>query len=819
MKNLSLPSNAVENKAMRNTKMMKRAIRISAVSAIFAATAFLPFPNPQAQKRDAPNVTGISSRKTARGQVITITTDGPVSGTQTWQDPNGKFNIVLPGSGASQVNGAPSGVAVRKLGNSLGIEVPTKPGANVTVQPRGNSVDLIVEGEVDSAANSSQGNPQAGPRSSSENSGSAEGARSSNLSVPNITRPYPTSATQSGALPPTLPPATLSAPAAASTQTNSSTSTAQQAAPVADNSATTAAATAPAAPPPAAQPATAASPEEEGGLFSYVFSFTGLAVLLLVGLVVVLVLRRKDAGGWESVEDESAAKSKQPAKQSANAPVDLMEEETQRTGERRKRNRRKDSTSGRRTTDQTQALVKSSGNVPTVEGREVTMEARQNGLVPSSLFGAYRVDQEIGKLLLGQPHRIDVLASRATDDRRAMETSLLKALDSPDIDEAGKRRAREALEDYGYVARQSAALLLSTDAYERASAARILGEVQSASSLPFLLEALYDSEQIVRTQAVTSIGALKLPSAIGALLDMARRYPDMPASLVSRALSDCSVESLDFMDSMPSGNFLLNSGEEGMFTGEITRLEPATDFEALPEWLEDESLAEALERLASADIEARTAAAVSLAQYQVQRSVDALTALAGRDSEPSVRAAAVNSLGVIDHESVFAPILMAFVDESREVRAAAARALSRLNFNRADAYVRLIESADAETLAGVAHACIDAGMAKQAVERLASEDRRQAYEAFTLLALLARAGENAPILEAIGGHRSEDVRLAAIKVLGIFGRPEVLQSLRELAVADAIPESVRMALMEVVYKIDQSTSQQEDYSAVSIEPV
>jgi HEAT repeat protein len=323
----------------------------------------------------------------------------------------------------------------------------------------------------------------------------------------------------------------------------------------------------------------------------------------------------------------------------------------------------------------------------------------------------------------------------------------------------------------------------------------------------------------VRAQAVTSIGALKLPSAIGALLDMARRYPDMPANLISRALSDCSVESLDFMEGLSSGGFLLNSGDEGIFTGEIRALEPATDFEALPEWLEDESLAEALERLASADVEARTAAATSLSQYQVQRSVDALTVLGSRDPEPSVRAAAVTSLGIIDHESVFAPVLIAFADEAREVRAAAARALSRLNFNRADAYVRLIESADTETLTGVARACINADMAKQAIDRLASDDRRQAYEAFTMLSLLARAGETSPILEAIKEHRSDDVRLAAIKVLGIFGQPSVLQDLRGLAVVDGIPETVRMALMEVVYKIDQAMSQPEDYSAVPIEPV
>jgi len=39
---------------------------------------------------------------------------------------------------------------------------------------------------------------------------------------------------------------------------------------------------------------------------------------------------------------------------------------------------------------------------------------------------------------------------------------------------------------------------------------------------------------------------------------------------------------------------------------------------------------------------------------------------------------------------------MGLSDETREVRAAAARSLSRLSFDRADAYVRVIESGDEE---------------------------------------------------------------------------------------------------------------------------
>src|SRR5262245_30493961 len=60
-------------------------------------------------------------------------------------------------------------------------------------------------------------------------------------------------------------------------------------------------------------------------------------------------------------------------------------------------------------------------------------------------YGAYRIDQEVGKLVLGKPHRMDVMASRVPEDRRAIEASLIKALASYDTGEEGRRRVREAL--------------------------------------------------------------------------------------------------------------------------------------------------------------------------------------------------------------------------------------------------------------------------------------------------------------------------------------------------------------------------------------
>src|SRR5262245_66450458 len=108
--------------------------------------------------------------------------------------------------------------------------------------------------------------------------------------------------------------------------------------------------------------------------------------------------------------------------------------------------------------------------------------------------------------------------------------------------------------------------------------------------------------------------------------------------------------------------------------------------------------------------------------YPVQRSVTALTSMVVSDPAPSVRAAAVASLGSIDHESIFAPVLLALADETRIVQAAAARTLSGLSFDRADVYVRLMETASPEMMRELGQACIKNGFVAQAVECLAGDD-------------------------------------------------------------------------------------------------
>ena len=508
-----------------------------------------------------------------------------------------------------------------------------------------------------------------------------------------------------------------------------------------------------------------------GDLFSTVFSAYGIAVIFVLLLIGLFVFKRVRTSRQTTAFAQSERRARpRDSYLAPAAPRPLDPSLPDEVG------------------PASQQLVPHSERAPVVD-------------VDHTAFGAYRIDQEVGKLVLGKAHRMDVMASRFPDDRRAIEASLIKIIDSSEADDDGRRRAQQALEEYGFVARQSATMLMGRDAWERSSAARTLGQIGSQSSLPFLIEALHDGDSVVRNQAVASLGSLKQPAAIGALLDIARRHPDIPASLLSETLSACSVDSLGYLDSPSSEQALLG---EGGLPSEHRDLESFVVFEDLPAGSEDEELTGVLAQLENSDEKVRTQIVQELGLHPVQRSVSALSSMALRDSDPAVRAAAVSSLGSIDHESVFAPVLIALADESREVRAAAARTLSGLHFDRADAYVRVTETADPETLRVVADACVKTGIAGQAVNRLASEDRRQAYEAFSLFTLLAKANETQPILDAIENHSDSEVRLCAVRVLNVAAQTDIAPKLRELVATDSIPENVRTAVLEVLYKLDQN---------------
>lgn len=707
-----------------------------------------------AQKLYVPvKVSSVSAQTSASGSVVSIAADAALSKAQTWQDEEG-FHVVLPNTIAAESLKPTRGVKVRRIGSSLEILALTKPGTRVSLSSAQNQLNLIFDGKLQTRT----AEDRAQSNSSTEAADDAANLRA--LSE---------SATRYSSAPGDL--SKSQEPAAQGAQTQGDSSSVMTVQDLSNSGSIQ-------TPQQSGDPsvATIEIQTEDESVLASIFSGTSVLIVSAFGLVGLLVSRK--------------IRSKRA--------VSVVAEESQELESAASPNRTDDANSNAGST----SLVRS--GEPSPDNR---LARKSNGRMqvagPASMYGAYRIDQEVGKLILGQPHRIDVVSARGVDDRRAVETSLIKGVNSPEFDESAQRRAREALEEYGFVARQCAALLLAPDAFERTSAARTLGEIKSGVALPFLLESLYDTEPIVRNQAVLSIGELKMPSAIGALLDIARTHPDVPSSLLSRTLSACSVEGLDFFDVvLPDSQ--LGPGDVGSIIQEITHLEPSAPFESLPEDSDDEQLALALTSIESDDVDERSTALKVLVQFRVQSAVDAIARVAREDAQSTLRSHAISSLGSINHESVFATVVMGMADESREVRAAAARAVNRLSFDRADAYARLIETSDEDTLRSVAKACIQAGIISQNLDRLSNADHRQAYETFSLIALLTKAGMNEPVLEAISNHPRTDVRLKTIHLLALTGHPDMFSQFRELAVKDGVGEVVKTALLEAMYKLDQN---------------
>jgi HEAT repeat protein len=173
--------------------------------------------------------------------------------------------------------------------------------------------------------------------------------------------------------------------------------------------------------------------------------------------------------------------------------------------------------------------------------------------------------------------------------------------------------------------------------------------------------------------------------------------------------------------------------------------------------------------------------------------------------EPSERVTAIEELSRLDSGDAFQQICAGFDDESKEVRSASARALYELKADRADSFTRALRESDPERRRNIGAAISASGLAGEAISQLTGESRDKTYEAFSLLFLMAKAGEVQPLIRAIEGHPDNEVRLAVVKLLALSGQKEILPAFRRLAVRGSLPTEVRSAVMEAIYQISSQS--------------
>jgi HEAT repeat protein len=171
------------------------------------------------------------------------------------------------------------------------------------------------------------------------------------------------------------------------------------------------------------------------------------------------------------------------------------------------------------------------------------------------------------------------------------------------------------------------------------------------------------------------------------------------------------------------------------------------------------------------------------------------------------RAASVRALARLNTGEAFHQICAAFDDPAQEVRNAAARALHDVSEDRADTFTRALRESSPERRRQIGASLSSSGLADEAVSQLTGESRERTYDAFSLLFLMAKAGETAPLIRAIESHPETEVRLAVVKLLALSGQHEVLPSFKRLAVRGSLPAEVRSAVMEAIYQISSAGAQ------------
>lgn len=190
-----------------------------------------------------------------------------------------------------------------------------------------------------------------------------------------------------------------------------------------------------------------------------------------------------------------------------------------------------------------------------------------------------------------------------------------------------------------------------------------------------------------------------------------------------------------------------------------------------------------------------------LARFKTKNSVEALSQVALYDLSSALRSKAVGVLSDFDHESVFETLLLACADPTREIRAAAARGLFRLSFDRADCWMRLAESDDEFKMRHSARAAIAGGLVERSFDRLIHDDRKIAYEVMALIILLIRAGETEEVFDALENHKNINVRKGILHIIKTSKEHNALDGLYSLLERGKLDEEMREEIDKLVEEI------------------
>jgi HEAT repeat protein len=150
----------------------------------------------------------------------------------------------------------------------------------------------------------------------------------------------------------------------------------------------------------------------------------------------------------------------------------------------------------------------------------------------------------------------------------------------------------------------------------------------------------------------------------------------------------------------------------------------------------------------------------------------------------------------------FDQIIESLDNPSLEVRSAAVRALYECDPDRAASFLNLtLRQGSPAERRQVGAALAGSGLLSEAIHDLMGESHENSYRAFSLLFLVAKAGEVEPLISVIESHPSIELRLVVIRLLASSGEPEIVDAFRRLGISSSLPVEVRSAAIEASNQI------------------
>jgi HEAT repeat protein len=176
------------------------------------------------------------------------------------------------------------------------------------------------------------------------------------------------------------------------------------------------------------------------------------------------------------------------------------------------------------------------------------------------------------------------------------------------------------------------------------------------------------------------------------------------------------------------------------------------------------------------------------------------------ERKAELRAAALAQVSKSPTESL-ETVSTALEDPSPAVRNASIRALFEFNPELAASVLNdRLRSASHEQRRRIGAALTGSGLAGEAIANLNDIDAENRYWSFSLLFLIAKAGEVQPLLGVIESNQNVALRLALIKLLSTSGNEGVLDAFHRLAQDSSLNADVRSEVMRAICAIEKLDS-------------